>query len=234
MFAFFKKMRNFFKKKSTGVAILETAMTLPIILYVIFFAIELVRIGLAQAAVDAITKEFTFHLMATGKVEKPKVDAIFKKYKPFGINIGNFRYYIRIYSDIATMMDTSPYGGETIGWAGSDYSSPTASQSPTDYASEVNYGLTTSHALLSKYQSNPQIIDGSTYKEYGSDRKTLLEQSSGVPSGHVFVLTVAVKFPFSSPFVAKLFAGGSNTVDSSGTKLPNTFILWARGSGMVN
>lgn len=226
MFGFFKKIRNFFKKKSTGVTILETAMTLPIILYVVFFSIELVRIGLAQAAVDAITKEFTFHLMATGKVEKAKVDAIFNKYKPFGINIGNFRYYIRIYSDITTMMNTSPYGGETIGWAGSDYPTPTAGQSPTDYASGVSYGLTTSHALLSKYQTN--ICDGSTYKEYGSGRKTLLEQSTGVPSGYVFVLTVAVKFPFSSPFVAKLFAGGKNTNRS------NVFILWARGSGMIN
>ena len=232
MFSFFGKIRKFFKEKSTGVAILETAMTLPIILYTVFFAIELVRIGLAQAAVDAITKEFTFHLMATGRVEKTKVDAIFNKYKPFGINIGNFRYYIRIYSDITQMMSVSPYGGETIGWAGSDYSNPTANQSPTDYASSVNYGLTTSHALLNKYQTN--ICDGSTYKEYGSDRKTLLEQTNGIPSGYVFVLTVAVRFPFSSPFVAKLFAGGSNTVNNNGAKLSNTFILWARGSGMVN
>jgi hypothetical protein len=227
MFGFLGKIRKFFKKKSTGVAILETAVTLPIILYTIFFAIELVRIGLAQAAVDAITKEFTFHLMATGKVEKNKVDAIFNKYKPFGIDIGNFRYYIRIYSDITTMMNNSPYGGETIGWAGTDYSNPTAGKSPTDYASSVSYGLTTSHALLNKYQSDPQIVDGSK-GEYGSSRKTLLEQTTGVPSGYIFVLTVAVRFPFSSPFVAKLFAGGKNT------NRANVFILWARGSGMVN
>lgn len=232
MICFFNKMLDFFKKKSTGVAILETAITLPIILYVIFFSIELIRIGLAQAAVDTITKEFTFHLMATGKVEKSKVDAIFNKYKPFGINIGNFRYYIRIYSDITQMMSVSPYGGETIGWAGSDYSSPAADKSPTDYASGASYGLTTSHALLNKYKTS--ICNGSTYKEEGNNRKTLLERSSGVPSGYVFVLTVAVKFPFSSPFVAKLFAGGSNTVNNSGTKLSNTFILWARGSGIVN
>lgn len=225
MFSFLEKIRKFFKKKSTGVAILETAMTLPIILYTIFFAIELVRIGLAQAAVDAITKEFTFHLMATGKVEKTKVDAIFNKYKPFGINIGNFRYYIRIYSDITTMMANSPYGGETIGWAGTDYSSPTANKSPTDSASGFSYGLTSSHALLSKYQTS--IVNGNL-GEYGSGRKTLLEQTTGVPSGYVFVLTVAVRFPFSSPFVAKLFSGGTNTNRS------NVFILWARGSGMVN
>ncbi len=225
MFGFFRKIRKFLKKKSTGVAILETTMTLPIILYVIFFAIELVRIGLAQAAVDAITKEFTFHLMATGKVEKTKVDAIFNKYKPFGINIGNFRYYIRIYSDITTMMANSPYGGETIGWAGKDYANPTTNKSPTDSAIEFSYGLTTSHALLNKYQTS--IVDG-TLGEYGSNRKTLLEQTTGVPSGYVFVLTVAVRFPFSSPFVAKLFAGGKNT------NRDNVFILWARGSGMVN
>lgn len=218
MFGLFK----IFKKRFKGAAILETAITLPIVLYIIFFSIELVRIGLAQAAVDAITKECTFSLMATGKTTN--FNGIFAKYKPFGIPIGNFRYYIRIYSDISTMMTVSPYGGETIGWA-DDPANYSTTQQPTAAASANSYGLTANHPWLNKYQTN--ICDGSTYKEYGSGRKTLLD-SSGVPSGYVFVLTVAVKFPFSSPFVAKLFNGGSNTNKA------NTYILWARGSGMVN
>lgn len=224
MFGFFKKILSFFKKKSMGVAILETALTLPIVLYMVFYTIELVRIGLAQAAVDAITKECTFSLMATGKVSK--FDEIFAKYKPWGIPIGNFRYYVRLYENIEIMMATaenSPYGGETIGWAGTDYANPSSTALPTTKASGLSYGLTTSCALLSKYQTS--IIDG-TFGEKGSSRKTLLE--SQVPSGYAFVLTVAVKFPFSSDFVAKLFAGGKNTDRT------NVYILWARGSGMVN
>lgn len=199
---------------------METAITLPIVLSVVLFSLEFIRIGLAQSAVDTITKECTFRLMATGKVDK--FDEIFKKHKPLGIPLGNFRYYIRIYSDINTMMSKSPYGGETIGWADTSENNT----SPSTKAAANNYGLTSSHVLLNKYQTD--ICDGSAYKEYGSSRKTLLERSTGVPSGYVFVLTVAVKFPFSSSFIAKLFNGGSNT------NKENTYILWARGSGMVN
>ncbi len=216
-------MFKFFKKRSKGVTVLETAITLPIFLYIVFFSIELVRIGLAQTAVDAITKECTFSLMATGKVSN--FDGIFAKYKPFGIPIGNFRYYIRLYSSIETMMGYSPYGGETIGWAGTDYTTPSATQQPTAKAQSFSYGLTSSHAILSKYQTS--YCNSSSYGEVGdSTRKSYLD--STVPSGYTFVLTVAVKFPFSSPFVAKLFSGGKNT------NRANVFILWARGSGMVN
>ena len=224
-------MFKFFKKRFRGVAILETAITLPIVLYMVLFSVELIRIGLAQNAVDAITKECTFQLMATGKVDK--FDEIFEKYKPIGIPLGNFRYYIRIYADddvspmtekhqgIYKMMRHEPYGSETIGWA--DISQNT--DTPTEKASENNYGLTNKHAWLNKYKT--EIIDGEEYNEYGSDRKTLLEDD-GVPSGSAFVLTVAVRFPFSSSFISKLFNGGSNT------NKPNVYILWARGAGLVN
>ncbi|MBO7537517.1 MAG: pilus assembly protein [Alphaproteobacteria bacterium] len=216
-------MFGFFKKQFRGVTILETAITLPIILYALFFSLEFIRIGLAQTAVDAITKECTFQLMATGKVDK--FDGIFKKYKPLGIPLGNFRYYIRIYQNFHTddnegVMDLVPYGGETIGWADTEQNDDT----PTEKASKNNYGLTNKHVLLSKYQTS--ICDGADFNEYGSDRKELLE--NGVPPGYAFVLTVAVKFPFSSSFIAKVFSGGSNTNE------PNVYILWARGSGMVN
>ena len=123
------------------------------------------------------------------------------------------------------VMDVSPYGGETIGWAGTDYTNPSSATQPTASAQSFSYGLTSSHAILSKYQT--AYCNSATYGEVGdSTRKTLL--NSTVPSGYAFVLTVAVKFPFSSPFVAKLFSGGKNTNRS------NVFILWARGSGMIN
>ncbi|MCR4623174.1 MAG: pilus assembly protein [Alphaproteobacteria bacterium] len=223
-------MFGFFKKRFRGVTILETAVTLPIIFSIILFSLEFIRIGLAQNAVDTITKECTFRLMATGKVDK--FDEVFNKYKPIGIPVENFRYYIRIYADddvspmteehqgIYKMMMREPFGGETIGWADTEQNDDT----PTEKASKNNYGLTNRHAWLNKYQTS--ICDGADFNEYGSDRKELLE--NGVPSGYAFVLTVAVKFPFSSSFVAKLFSGGSNT------NKPDVYILWARGSGMVN
>lgn len=198
---------------------METALTLPIFLYVVLFALEFIRVGLAQIAVDTITKECTFQLMAKGKVNK--FDEIFKKHKPLGIPLGNFRYYIRLYPDIDTMMSVPPYGSETIGWA--DISQNT--DSPSTKASNNSYGLPKNSALLNKYKT--EIIDGEEYNEYGSGRKTLLEQKDGVKAGYVFVLTVAVKFPFSSPFIAKLFNGGSNTNQAG------VYILWARGAGIV-
>lgn len=212
-------MFGFFKKRFHGVTILETAITLPIVLSVVLFSLELIRIGLAQTAVDTITKECTFQLMATGKVEK--FDEIFNKYRPLGIPLGNFRYYIRIYSNINTMMSESPYGGETIGWADTEQNT----SSPTDKAKANSYGLANTHALLNNYQTN--ICNGSFGECGDANRKKWIEQSTGVPSGYVFVLTVAVKFPFSSSFIAKLFNGGSNTNQG-------IYILWARGSGMVN
>ncbi len=213
-------MFGFFRKRFHGVAILETALTLPLVLYLILFSLEFIRIGLAQNAVDMITKECTFQLMAKGKIDK--FDEIFGKYKPLGIPLGNFRYYIRIYPNINAMMSRSPYGGETIGWADTGQNN----DSPTQKAIVNKYGLSSNHALLNKYQTD--ICNGVKFGEYGNDRKKLLERSTGVPSGYVFVLTVAVKFPFSSSFIAKLFSGGSNT------NKPDVYILWARGSGMVN
>ena len=105
---FFKKIICFLKKKSLGTAILETALTLPVVLYIIFFSIELIRMQLAQVALDAITKECTFSLMAKGNYND--FDAIFEKYRPWGIPIGYFRYYIRLYPHM-----TSPDNGTTKG-----------------------------------------------------------------------------------------------------------------------
>lgn len=235
-------MFGFFKKRSKGVAILETAITLPIILYIVFFSIELIRIGVAQSAVDAITKECTMELMATGTIAK--FDEIFQKYQrsTWGIPLKNFRYYIRIYIDdegvnpmtlehqgIYKMMQVDPYGGETIGWA-ENYSSPSSS-SPNNAAKNNSYELKSGHAFLNNFRTKLCNAIGG---EIGN--KTGLEESK-IPSGNLFVLTVAVNFPFSSPFVQKLFAGGSNTTTSAttgGSTIPNVFILWGRGSGIVN
>lgn len=132
------------------------------------------------------------------------------------------------------VMDVSPYGGSHICWIGNDYANPNPNQSPTQFASEGAYGTNSEAtsvvsnrlATLSKYQT--AFTNTSAYGEVGYvERKKLLDGTTNA-SGYIFVLTVAVKFPFSSDFVAKLFNGGSNT-----TK-PGVYILWARGSGMIN
>ncbi|MBO4405592.1 MAG: pilus assembly protein [Alphaproteobacteria bacterium] len=228
----------FFRKRSTGVAILETALTLPVVLYIVFFSIELIRMELAQTAVDSITRECTFSLMAKGNVSD--FDNIFRKYKPWGIPIGYFRYYCRLYPHMTSpddgktkgVMDVSPYGGETICWVGNDWADPNPNITPTEqniggYGTGDLSANANDKATLSNPIYRTKFATGSGYGEVGYIKRARLLNSK-VPSGYIFVLTVAVKFPFSSPFVAKLFNGGSNT-----TK-PGAYILWARGSGMIN
>jgi len=186
--AFCADIFAFFKKKSTGTAILETVITLPIISYMVFFSIELIRIGQAQAAVDAITKEFTFYLMAKGKIVESEVDGIFQKHKPAGIPIGHFRYHIYMYEHMASpddgktkgVMDKSPFGGSTICWAGEDYANPSPNQSPTQYANNSYYGPIEAkenskrHAALSKYQAGFTNSKISYSEAEYIDRKKLL------------------------------------------------------------
>lgn len=132
-------------------------------------------------------------------------------------------------------MDLTPYGGESIAWIGSDYANPSKTASPTETARGGCGGgafrsATTKpgnkSATLSKYQT--RFCYDSATGEVGKDKRKQVVDGQIANSGYIFVLTMAVKFPFSSPFVAKLFNGGSNTDKS------NVYILWARGSGVIN
>ncbi|MDR0555872.1 MAG: pilus assembly protein, partial [Holosporaceae bacterium] len=49
----------------SGVAALEAALTLPALCSLIFFTLELVRINITQAAINAICVEMTFDFIAT-------------------------------------------------------------------------------------------------------------------------------------------------------------------------
>ena len=225
-------MVRLFKKRFKGVAILEAAMTLPIILNILFFALEFIRVELAQIAVDSITKECTFSLMADGNALR--FNEIFEKYRPWGIPKGHFRFYIRMYNDFHTdantgLMDAEPYGGETICWAGNDWANP-SDVAPQTQASTVSYGLEfySNPAIYNKFQTRIGNLTGEIGYQLRKkllDGETVEGESS---SGKIFVLTVAVKFPFSSSFVSKLFNGGLNT------NRPGVYIVWARGSGVIN
>ncbi len=125
------------------------------------------------------------------------------------------------------IMDQSPYGGETICWYGFDWADPDKDITPTAQNPKAGTGSSSAdNAVLSKYQTI--FANGRKYGEVEYIERGKLLSGEKSSSGYVFVLTVAVKFPFSSPFVAKLFNGGSNTNKSG------VYILWARGSGMIN
>ena len=240
-------MVRLFKKRFKGVAVLDAAMTLPIILSILFFSLELIRVELAQIAADSIARRCTMELMDSdervSKTERMnKINDIIAELRPAGIPLENIRYYIRLYPYLHTddhkgMMDVPPYGGETIGWAGDDYNDP--SKTTGDAAKLYNYGLSSNHPQMYGYYKT-KICNGVGGEVGDANRESCLtmeldaiEKSANLEDklkdirGYAFVFTVAIKFPFSSAYVAKFFGGGSNTDKG-------IYIVWARGSGIVN
>lgn len=168
--------------ESKGTALIEAAFTLPLICALIFFAIELVKINLTQVAVDSITRECTFSLIASGNIKE--FDTIINKYRPGFVPKDRFRYYFQVFNDLSTMMANSPYGGQSIG-----------------YPSAGSLKLTSGQPLLNKFQTQitqtGEISDISFLNTTGAQ-------------GKAFVLTVVVNYPFSSEFTRKFFSGGTN------------------------
>ena len=101
-------------KRSRGALLIEFAFTVPIVLNIILFGLELVKIYLTQTAIDTICKECTFSLITVGKVSE--FDRIIQKHLPGFCKIDRTRYYCRVYSDLYNMMSQSPYGGEIIAY----------------------------------------------------------------------------------------------------------------------
>ena len=113
------------------------------------------------------------------------------------------------------MASNSPYGGERIGFPdnGVDNAQPTAN------AITDNFGLGSASIIHKKY-------GGGAISDIGTTRTSQLQ--NGVTKGYCFVLTVVARHKFSSAFVEKLFSGGTNTTRAG------YYILWSRGSGIVN
>lgn len=119
------------------------------------------------------------------------------------------------------MMSQSPYGGEKISYP----SRISQISSPTDNAVEDKFGLTDGYIVL-KGDNSVQCYD----KDIGEKNRVsyLTGNPTSTPAGHAFVLTVVYRHEFSSSMVKTLFAGGSNTARE------DFYILWSRGSGIVD
>ncbi len=194
-----------------GAFIIEFALTIPVILHVILFAFELIEISLEQTAADTICRECSFSLVEKGNVTE--FDKIFKKYLPRYFSIGRARFYCRVYSNMDTIMNASPYGGESI-----YYPQKEDGGTPISNADSCNFGPGSDNILLNtkteckatNYISGPALRTGK------------------LNAGQVFVLTVVLRHKFSSAFVGKLFNGGKNT------NKDGYYILWSRGAGVIS
>jgi Flp pilus assembly protein TadG len=84
-------IRKLIKDKYSGLAALEVALTLPVLLMLIFFIIELIRINNTRTAMDSMALEAVLEFIATKSTTK--FETIITKHKPAAIPRDNIKYY---------------------------------------------------------------------------------------------------------------------------------------------
>lgn len=234
------------KKKHRGVVALEVCFTLPIVIYLIFFTIEMIRINITQDALQSICEEATYLTIAHDYDSGPeligKIDDIVEKYRPAFIPKKGPGYtsamnpiirwtYIG-YADVETMLAKSPYGGDCITYPQYEHSANVNHSTPA-YSSSSQY----IPSMGMQCVANPE--------NYQVTKAYLDEGGAGLPTNSVFTLTVVCNYPFSSSLVKMLFNGGVNTkigkilgsnepVSSQTHAKGSMYLLWARGAGIVN
>ena len=207
-----------FKNKKTGVAALEASLTLPVILMMIFFMIEMMKVNNTRTAMDSIALEATLHFVANKNTDD--FENIIKKYKPTYVADENITYYFAVYESLEKMCSVTPFGNEEIFWPLNDSShDPKESFIDSDGDSEFLARNTTpasGHIVLTNYKT-PET----SFNRINPPPKDSL-------IGKAFVLTFVCNYEFSSGFVGRLFVGGSNTKDKT------KFLIWGRGVGICN
>lgn len=210
-------MKKFIKDNYSGLTALEISLTLPVLLILIFFIIELIRINNTRTALDTIALEAVLEFIATKNTNK--FEDIIEKHKPLAIPRNNIKYYFTIYSSLDNMCATAPYGSEEVFWPNSNVYSPTEAKKTYVDSNKDNNFFGRDTAGSNGYIALSNQAEPFTTSSIDSIYKI---------SSKVFVLTFVCDFKFSSEFVKKLFAGGSNTVDKA------RFLVWGRGVGICN
>lgn len=235
-----KKKGKFKGGKSRGAAVIETFFTLPLVIYLMFFAIELIKINIAQDALQSICEEATYCIIAhdytNGEELVGKINGFVDKYRPGFISKDCILWYIESYKNIAAMTKKQPYGGTSI-----------ACPSQSGVSSCWTVGSTEFIPVLGK--ECPQNLNKEDIVEVKNDKGEVVSIDGtpadlNLPDNRVFVLTIVCDYHFSSGVVKSLFNGGTNTriahlaqnslpgnaTGARGTK----YLLWARGAGIVN
>lgn len=103
---------KFFCINRRGSVIIETALTLPIVLLLIFFTLEILRLNIAQVIMESIAVEATFAF-----IDEKKTDSFISIIqKHVTSNIGEIKWYFAVYKNLETMYENPPYGAEDIYW----------------------------------------------------------------------------------------------------------------------
>jgi hypothetical protein len=206
---------------------LEAALTLPVICMLIFFAIELIRMHIVQAALNAICAEATFSTIC-GKANT-EFDAIVAKYRPKFVAQNCIQYDFSVYENLEKMCAASPYGGASVAWSAQNAVTSTYQCGPCGTPEFIRVGTETS--IIAPVGCNNWWTMATGYFK---TMWTTLNPLRPLPSGTAFVLTFICKYPFSSAFVKQLFGGGVNTIISGSGARGSSYFLWARGVGVIN
>lgn len=103
--------------KSLGVIAIEVCFTLPVVIYLIFFTIELIKINITKDALQSICEEATYltiaHDYENGADLINKIDAIVEKYRPIFIPKEAPGYTAVPYPVIRWCFETYPMFGES-------------------------------------------------------------------------------------------------------------------------
>lgn len=208
----FKKniKKSFCNKKiencNSGVAALEASLTLPIIVMMIFFILEMMKVNNTRTAIDSIALEATLEFIAQKKTTN--FVNIINKYRPGYVKKEQIDYFFTFYKSLDDLCSTAPYGNEEAYWnSTSNYIDTDKSNNYTGPKNYIN------------------ISDKRKPENYFNSTDTSADKCI---TGKVFVLTVVCDYHFSSAFVQKFFAGGANT------KNGKNFIIWSRGVGICH
>lgn len=202
-------MKVFVKKKHFGVAALEASLTLPVIVILIFFILEMMKVNNTRTAMDSMALEATLDFISNANTSN--FATIIAKHKPRHLATSDIKYYFTIYNSLDEMCSKAPYGNEEVYWPASN----TYQSSTTTYIDSNR-----DKSFYARQTSGTGYI---TLSDTSKPENTISNFS-----GKVFVLTFVCDYKFSSAFVKKLFAGGSNVVD--GTR----FLIWGRGVGICD
>ncbi|MDR0677570.1 MAG: pilus assembly protein [Holosporaceae bacterium] len=207
-----------FSKKYRGSVAIEAALTLPVICMLIFFIIEVAKLGNVQSAIDAIALEMCFDFMAAKKTDD--FESIVLKHIPSYISPETITWYFSVYPDLDEMNSSSPFGGEEVYWPQSENSKKTDGYVNNDR--QNGFLAETTSIQLNNYK-HPET-------SFTSKDSVISSTASSNIGGKAFVLTVVCDYKFSSDFVKLLFGGGSNTVDGKNPK----FLIWGRYVGVCS
>ena len=210
----FRKAVLTFRKTKLGIAMIELAFTLPPVLAMILFCIELVRIKLAQVALDTMCHACYFNFIKRGHMKD--FPAIVERYRPKFLPTDSIQAWARGYESLEKMCSQSPYGGEGVMFS-------------NDERGVKDNGRGSAGGDILNDEGVSHMYPPNTF---------YLKIDEPNKSGDVFVLTFVCNYPFSNSFTRMLFHGGVNTIPRGGgfdgSGKASTFLLWSRATGIID